>query len=270
MQAKHRATLEFLVFAGLCAAIALVLNDNGDVTLLTTGWGAAAFIPLAGAVVFALFSLPLIRNKDVSLLTGALWDLIRMMEIRARNAAGGRAEGRRQLLHEFAVEGGQKVGAGRPMLMGDTAALDLTRLAFELMDRNEKDGTSYSNRINSLRRGLFVFYAMLRLKKPELAFRAMCEHMKIQLRMGEDSGIDNFTEMKRLLGLPAEWPVDARLIALHEEQGLPTGRRRAILAAVKNGWFQIFDGVQYLPAGAGGEPIIDPEKILDKMRDYIR
>jgi hypothetical protein len=269
MQARHRTYLELFILLGLCAAIALAMRGYHAPMFLGSVAAAVLLVVTAGVLIYALWQVSAARFTDVSLLTGALWDLIRSMEIRARNAASNRDVGRKDLLHHFAVDGAHKVAAGRPMPMGDTTGLDLTRLAFELMDRNDRDGSGHGNRVNSLRRGLFVFYAIVRLDRPELAYRAMCEHMKTQLRLKEDTGIDNFTDLKRLLGLPAEWPDDAGRIAALERQGLSLTRQVAISAVSRNK-ARIFRDVHYKPPGDTGPGFSTPDEILDLMRDYIR
>lgn len=270
MQAKYRTYVELAVFLGLCAAIALVAADEGARLLLKAGFWLTLALLVGGAAIFGLWRLSYARQMDVSLLTGALWELIRAMETRSRTAASGRATDRERLLYNFAVDGAQKVAAGRPMQMGGTSALDLTTLAFELMDRNDRDGGGHGNRVNSLRRGLFIFYALLKLRKPELAFRAMCEHMKMQLRLGEESGVDNFTELKRLLALPAEWPTDLQDVLRLERRGLPLTRELAIFDAMDRGLAEIFRGVHYIPPGDSGPGFDQPEAILERMREYIR
>ena len=280
MQAKHRALLEVLVFIGLCIAIAQAFSrELGGHYNAHASVEAAAYlsflaaVPLllgVGGVIYGVWRMAIAMTLDVSLLTGALWELVRLMENYNRNASSGRAGARKELLHHFAVEGAERVAAGRPMPMGDTAGLDLTRLAFELMDRNDRDGSGHSRKVNSIRRGLFVFYAIVELQKPEIAFRAMCEHMKTQIQLGEDSGVDNFTDLKRLLGLPAGWPIDADRIADLERRGLTWTRRNAIQNTVERRLEAVFDGVEYVPPGENGVSYAGADAILKQMREYIR
>jgi hypothetical protein len=280
MQAKHRAFFEVLVLIGLCIAIAQVFarelaGDNYtrsgvEVASSFSFLAVALLLSAAGGLIYGGWRMFVAMTLDVSLLTGALWELVRLMENFNRNASSGRAGARKELLHHFAVEGAERVAAGRPMPMGDTAGLDLTRLAFELMDRNDRDGSGYSRKVNSIRRGLFVFYAIVELRRPEIAFRAMCEHMKTQLQFGEDSGVDNFTDLKRLLGLPTGWPADAGLIADCERRGLAVGRELAIRKAIKTGLTTVFRGVQYVPPGESGIAYTGADAILKQMREYIR
>jgi hypothetical protein len=280
MQAKHRALLEVLVLIGLCIAIAQAFSrELGGGHHARPSVEAAAYLsflaglPLllgVGGVIYGVWRMAIAMTLDVSLLTGALWELVRLMENYNRNASSGRAGARKELLHHFAVEGAERVAAGRPMPMGDTAGLDLTRLAFELMDRNDRDGSGYSRKVNSIRRGLFAFYAIVELKRPEIAFRAMCEHMKTQIQLGDDSGIDNFTDLKRLLGLPAGWPADLRMIADFERRGLSVSRELAIRKTVRTGLTAVFKGVQYVPPGETGVSHAGADAILKQMREYIR
>jgi hypothetical protein len=265
---RYRAWVELALLLGLCASI-IVMGGYGQIrAVLQAGLWPAMAAAIAATAFVGLWQLVANWLNDVSLLTGALWDLIRTMEVRGRAASSARATDRKDLLHHFAVDGAAKVGAGRAMPMGDVAALDLTKLAFELMDRNDKDGSGHGNRVNSLRRGIFVFYAIMKLRDPEVAFRSMCEHMKVQLRLGEDSGIENFTELKRLLGLPAVWPTNLDIITGAEERGLSFSRYVAIREALK-ATDRIFAGVRYKPLGQADE-ISDPERILTEMREYIR
>jgi hypothetical protein len=274
MQVKYRTLLEFVVFGGLCVAIVLAAKFQFQPPSYRFGFDAVAlslglglFILLLG---YAVRQCSVIA-ADRSLLSGALWELVRLMEGNSPAASSGRAAGRKELLHHFAVDGAHKVAAGRPMPMGDTAGLDLTKLAFELMDRNDKDGSAQSRKIASIRRGVFVFYAIVGLRKSEIAYRAMVEHMKFQVRLGEDSGIDNFSELKELLGLPVPWPADAARIADCERRGLAPGRSRAIAAALRKGEPQIFDGVEYMPGqGEPGVAFAGARAILTQMRAYIR
>jgi hypothetical protein len=280
MQARHRALLEVLVLIGLCIAIAQAFSrELGGNYNARASVEAAAYLPFLAAVpllllmsgaIYGVWRIAIAMTLDVSLLTGALWELVRLMENYNRNASTGRAGARKELLHHFAVDGAERVAAGRPMPMGDTAGLDLTRLAFELMDRNERDGSGYSRKVNSIRRGLFAFYATVELKKPEIAFRAMCEHMKTQIQLGDDSGIDNFTDLKRLLGLPAAWPADLRMISDFERRGLSVSRELAIRKAVRTGLTAVFKGVQYVPPGENGVSYAGADPILKQMREYIR
>jgi hypothetical protein len=280
MQAKHRAFLEVLVLIGLCIAIAQAFSRKLGVGYYAPAsveaaalFSFLAAVPLLlgiGGVIYGVWRIAIAMTLDVSLLTGALWELVRLMENYNRNASTGRAGARKELLHHFAVEGAERVAAGRPMPMGDTAGLDLTRLAFELMDRNDRDGSGYSRKVNSIRRGLFAFYAMVELKRPEIAFRAMCEHMKTQIQLGDDSGIDNFTDLKRLLGLPAAWPADLRVVANLERRGLAVSRELAIRKAVRTGLAAVFKGVQYVPPGENGVSYMGADAILKQMREYIR
>lgn len=269
MQAKHRIYLGHVILLGLCVAIAMSLRTGESRLALQVVASAVLFALVAAGLGIAGWMLLTHRNADVSLLAGALWDLIRMMEVRNRAGAGARNAERRQLLQDFAVEGAHKVGAGRAMPMGEPTALDLTRLAFELMDRNDRDGAGHGKSVNSLRRGLFVFYAIMEVQRPEIAYRAMCEHMKLQLRLGEESGVDNFTELKQLLGLPLEWPKEADTIAAAERRGLPLARHIAITDAARRGRREIFRGVHYVPPGQAGRVFSDPGDILREMRDYI-
>lgn len=280
MQAKHRTFFEVLVLIGLCIAIAqaFLREHGGDYQAGPSGQTppylyllvAAPLLLAVGGLIYGLWRLIAGMTLDVSLMTGALWELVRLMETHNRNAPTGRAGARKDLLHHFAVEGAERVAAGRPMPMGDTAGLDLTRLAFELMDRNDRDGSGYSRKVNSIRRGLFAFYAIVELKRPEIAYRAMCEHMKTQVQFGEDSGVDNFTDLKRLLGLPAGWPSDLRRIAECESRGLAVGREIAIRKVVHTNLAAVFRGVQYVPPGESGVSHQGADAIIKQMREYIR
>jgi hypothetical protein len=271
MPAPYRTLIQLIVFIGLCAAIGQALS-NGSLLPAAEIGSMLRFLGFAGGAALAIYWAWRYQGAiagDISLLTGALWDLVKLMETSARNAPTTRATGRRELLHHFAVDGAQRVAAGRPMPMGNTAGLDLTTLAFELMDRNDRDGSGYGRKVNSIRRGVFVFYAIVHLRKPNIAYRAMCEHMKTQVRLGED-GVENFTELKRLLGLPPEWPTDAAQIAALERRGLTRSRERAIERAVRKGVPQIFKGVQYVSPGENSQTYQGAAQILAQMREYTR
>ena len=265
---QKRVALESIIFLGLIAAI--IVAASGRLLVPSSGSVlAAGGILLAGFLVYAAYRASTARSRDADLLKGALWDLIRLMERNGKSGASAAASARRELLHHFAVDGAHKVAAGRPMPMGDTAALDLTRLAFELMDRNDKDGSAASRKVNSVRRGVFVFYAMAALDNPGIAYRAMIGHMHHQLRDGEAGGIDNFTEMKRLLGLPVSWPADQAALVALDERGLPRSRERAIRRLIHTDLSRAFSGVEYIPAGSD-IGYSAPSAILAQMRDYIR
>lgn len=277
MEERHRAVFGLLVFLGLCAAIAQALSRNFETALNpAAGFGAVAYLPLLliGVIPFVAlyYALTGITARDISLLSGALWELVRLMENNPRDASAARSAGRRDLLHHFAVDGAEKVAAGRPMPMGDTAGLDLTKLAFELMDRNDRDGSSTSTRLTSIKRGLFVFYAIVELRRPDIAYRAMIDHMTFQLRLGQESGVHNFTELKKVLGLPALWPASEAQVAEFERQGLTIRQRNAIYRALHDGLSKIFSGVRYIPPGSppGTAGHTGPEEILNQIREYIR
>jgi hypothetical protein len=277
MEERHRAIFGLLVFLGLCAAIAQALARNSEMTLNpAVGFGAAAYLPLLLVGVIPAIALYYGRAgivaRDISLLSGAVWDLVRLMENTPRDAFANRSTGRKDLLHHFAVEGAEKVAAGRPMPMGDTAGLDLTKLAFELMDRNDRDGSSTSTRLMSIKRGLFVFYAIVELRRPGIAYRAMIDHMNFQLRLGQDSGVHNFTELKKVLGLPAQWPASENQVAQLEREGLAIRRKYAIDRALDKGLPTIFSGVRYIPPGSAAETVgyTGPADIINQIREYIR
>lgn len=269
MTAIHkRVAVEFVILLMLTAAIIVTASGrfptpSGGLVL------AGGTVALTGVLLYAAYRASAARSRDGDLLKGALWDLVRLMERNGKSGASAAASARRELLHHFAVDGAHKVAAGRPMPMGDTAGLDLTKLAFELMDRNDKDGSAASRKVNSVRRGVFVFYAMAALDKPRIAFAAMIGHMHHQLRDGEDSGMDNFTEMKRFLGLPVTWPADQAALVALDERGLPRSRERAIRRLIRSDLSRAFSGVEYVPAGSE-IGYSAPGAILARMRDYIR
>src|SRR5687767_10864440 len=100
MQAKHRAFLEVLVLIGLCIAIAQAFSrELGGGYSARSGIEAAAVlsflaaVPLllgAGGVIYGVWRIAIAMTLDVSLLTGALWELVRLMENYNRNASTGR------------------------------------------------------------------------------------------------------------------------------------------------------------------------------------
>lgn len=206
---------------------------------------------------------------DTSLLQGALWDLVRGMENTGIRNASRRAADRAQLLERFAVEGAKAVGAGKPMPMGDVAALDITTLGFELITRNEADSGDHWRKVNAIRRGCYAFLMLVELRNPSAAYLALCTHMQKQRDVGK--GMDNFTELKALLGLPIEYPegdMPERCI----KAGITLERERAALNATTRGMARVYDGLVYAPWPVGEESAVTyvgPE-ILQQMRIYMR
>lgn len=191
----------------------------------------------------------------------ALWNLVRLMETNGLNGFAKKADNRAGLVEKFAIEGGERLRASRPTAMMESAP-DITTAAFELMDRNDRDGSSFGRKIASIRRGVFAFYAIVELRNPDVAFRTMIEHMQAQV---SDDTMHDFMELKQLLGLPVERQSVAA-IAEYAKAGLPRGRANAILRAARAS--RIFDGVVYRPPGE--DRVCSSAAILEEMREYGR
>ena len=236
-------------------------------------WWLVGAVALAMVIhiLYARYQRRLVLANDIALLRGALWDLVRLMENYPTRSAGRRAGGRAQLLERFAVKGAKEVGAGREMPMGGTGALDLTTLAFELIDRNEKDGAGHWRRVNGIRRGCYTFLAMAALGALDQAYRAMIDHM-IRQRERAD-GVDNFPELKALLGLPIGVPQpDWTWLENAARTGLTLERSQELDLALRKGMKVAFSGLHYKPWPEGDAPEIEyrGQDILAQMREYIR
>ena len=278
MQAKQKNISLLLIFEAIfllliCVLIWWFLSSYMDSEGVEYSWVAIIIIPIVALflIVTAVFAAKKQSRllRDASFLAGALWELIRLMETSSKAASSKRSGNREDLLQKFAVDGAQRVAAGRPMALSDTSAIDLTNLAFELMDRNEKDGSGHGKKISSIRRGIFVFYMIVAQRQFGIAYRAMIEHMKIQFRSGEESGMDNFTDLKHLLGMPVTWPTFLD-IETCQKNGLSSSRESAIHQLLDSRLDRIFEGVEYVPAGSDGIVFIGSHQILPQMREYIR
>lgn len=266
----YRLIAEMLVLAALIlsAVRAAAARFTPDGNWL---WGffALALAALAGIGLYFRYLRRLQLIADISLLRGTLYDLVILMEQYPVKASSRRAGGRAEILERFAIEGASKVGAGKPMPMGDTAALDVTTLGFELIDRNEKDGSDHWRRVNGIRRGLRCWLALVELRDPGLAYRVMVEHMKAQRTL--EKGVDNFTEFKTLLGLPTIWPT-GDLPERCGAVGITLERAEGAMAAVEAGLGVALDGLIYRPWPDKGQerPEFTGTAIFEEMREYVR
>lgn len=267
---EYRVVVEAVILALLSILIVHLFFERFTPTAdwLWPAMGLTLLI-MAGVSAYQAWRRRIILAGDIGLLQGATWNLVLLMENYGTKSSGRRAAGRAKVLERFAVEGAKEVAAGRPMPMGDTGALDLTTLGFELITRNEEDGSKHWRRVNGIRRGLYCYLALVELQSPGLAYRGMVEHMKTQRKLGD--GVDNFPELRRLLGLPTEWPTDD-LPEFCERMGITVERERAVLEAVAAGMAVAFKGLQYKPWPEAGEQeqVYVGREILAEMREYMR
>jgi len=270
MTLATRVVLEFLIFTLLAAFVGrlILLRLDLDADVL---WVLLPLVAVSLGIV-RLYQKWQWRNRlaaNTSLLQGALWDLVRLMENYPVRSSSRRGAGRQRVLERFAIEGAGAVGAGREMPMGGTGALDLTTLGFELIDRNEKDGSEHWRRVNGIRRGCFAFIALVQLRDPALARRAMIEHMKRQ--RDRSDGLDNFTDFKRLLNLPTVIPF-GDLPELNEKISLTLELEQDLRDVVRLGLPPAYGGLFYKPWGEPGEAevVYVGDEILTQMREYIR
>lgn len=272
MRRDHRLLLELIALLTSGALITWALLSRGFAPPALSGnwlWVALGFIVIIMAGVHGWVGQRRRDrlNTDIALLQAAAWSLIRGLENYPTSSSSRRGKARRELVKEFAFKAAE---AGRPLPMGDSGTLDLSTVALDIIDRNEKDGSGHWKHVNGLRRGCTVFIQLFRTRNVAAAFLTLTEHIKIQSRLPEGA-CTNLTELKMLFGFPIEWP-EPGLGERLEKEGLHWRREAEILNATRYE-MQIFDGLRYTPFAAkegDPEPSYEFGEIFDQMRVYIR
>lgn len=204
---------------------------------------------------------------DIAILQAASWHLVRELENYPTNSSSRRGRGRIEVAEKFALKAAE---AGRPLPMGDAGTLDLSRVALDVIELNEKDGSGHWRRVNGIRRGCHIFQALFVLRNATAAFLILTDHIRIQSRYPAGA-MPNLTELKMVFGLPITHPEEGLAESL-EAHGLHWRREEEIMAAVayKD---TIFKGLHYTPF------LNDPttpdvtywgDNILAQMRSYMR
>lgn len=218
-----------------------------------------------------------------ALMQGALHDLIRHMENNPSGTPGKNARGREATLVRVAVEG---LAAIKPeasltppvgMIAAPPALPDpaLTPAAQALIARNEEDARDFWYKAQGIRTGAQIFLAIMQLNNPTFAFILMTEHMKRQRDEWENKKqrrSPNFTELKKVLGLPTEWPI-AEWPEAWQRIGITQQRAWDLMLVSQRYRERIFGGAYYKPwpRVEGAEtPTHEGEDLLLGMREFIR
>lgn len=245
---------------------------------MTPEVGAALWVA-EGSLIAAVAGTYLVRRHlqrlqlgaDLALLQAASWSLVRGMENYPRRSASKRGADRTALVREFAFEATK---LGRPLPMTGESTLDIVEAPFEVIDRNEKDGSAHWRQVNGLRRGAFSLLALYWLGNTQAAFLSLTEHMRVQSRLDEGA-CTNLTELKMLFGLPIEWPKTSESAETAERQGFTLRRHQEIMRAVNKGFTAVAATLVYQPWPEGRMDQSIPEEhkgeaILEAIRGFIR
>lgn len=218
-----------------------------------------------------------------SLMQGALHDLIRHMENNPPGTPGKQARGREETLMRVAVQGlatiKPEAQAAPPtgLMMGPPALPDpgLTPAAQALIARNEADAGAFWFKAQGIRTGAQIFLAIMFFRNLTAAHVLMTEHMKRQRDEWDNKKerrSPNFTELKKVLGLPTEWPT-AGVPEYWQAAGLTDQRALDISIALHQHRERILDRAYYKPWPRieGAEtPTYMGEDLLVGMREFIR
>lgn len=196
---------------------------------------------LLTVIVLMIVGVLLIRNQirsnqlaeDKELLRAVLFDLIRLLETTPTNSSSRRGQGRIEILREF--------GIGTSQRSLTSQRVDLADSGFQLIDRNEADGSGHWAKVNNIRQGCFAFYCLVRERSPSRAYTALAQTR-------------GFVEFRQLMRS------DIPLSAAHVER---------LTRLINSDLTFLYADLFYKP-WLDGDPVFTGPEILDQMREYMR
>ena len=235
-------------------------------------WEWASFIVLVWITVYVTSLYIRVRNmrhEVKHLLQATAWNITRIMGFLPIKGHKDDRDRREQLAREFIVGALHSLPENPKALVTQNlpGPDSVINAGFKLMDRNEKKTSEHIYMVATVRLGVQAFLFLIENGNIDAAYSSMIELMKWQRDEFDNKGsknIINFTDLKKVLGLPTGVP-SGTLPEQLSEHHVPFWRKAAIMSAIDGNREYFFKGIRY--KGPDDREYLDYE-VLVAMQKY--